>query len=539
MTNQSRCTLRPRWLTRIFGWWLLGGLCGAMCLAIGRPAVAARPRMRAPAAVPGPMAPARKPPSILVICADDHAAYVTGVYGNRLVRTPNIDRLATEGIFFERAYCNSPVCTASRQSFLTGRYPRSIGVTRLETPLPASEVTMAETLRLAGFDTAAIGKMHFNSELKHGFDLRVDLPEYRQWLKAQPAAALSEGLEVQPPWRPFKDPARVWLNSDCRPMGLAEDRMDGTYLAQQAAEYLAAPREKPFFLMVSFYEPHSPFRFPIEFRDRHQPSEFAVPVLGKDGAAQVPAVFRDLTDPEKQGIAAAYYTSVEFLDRKVGQVLDALERSGKARDTIVVYLGDHGYMLGQHGRFEKHSSYEEAVRTPLVIRFPGRVAGGCRTQALVELVDLVPTLYNLCGFGTPAPLQGRSLVPLMTGQTTKHRDHVVVEYAPNDEVMIRDSYWKLVYERGAQRRTDGYDTGEPLVPDVFRLYDLFQDPGEMHNVAGEAANAATLKRLTDLVIEHLTKTAREPKLVPRSTDPLSVLEYCVQSHDVPPPGKRD
>ena len=124
-----------------------------------------------------------RPPNVLILCADDHAAYVTGAYGNDVVRTPNIDRLAAEGIRFERAYCNSPVCTASRQSFLTGRYPRTIGVTRLETALPAGEVTMAETLRLAGFDTAAIGKMHFNSELKHGFDVRVDLPQHRQWLE--------------------------------------------------------------------------------------------------------------------------------------------------------------------------------------------------------------------------------------------------------------------------------------------------------------------------------------------------------------------
>src|SRR5260221_3740734 len=106
--------------------------------------------------------PQKRPPNVLVICADDHAAYVTGAYGNRVVRTPNIDRLARQGIRFERAYCNSPVCTASRQSFLTGRYPRTIGVTRLETALPESEGTMAETLRLAGLDQAAIGKMHFN-----------------------------------------------------------------------------------------------------------------------------------------------------------------------------------------------------------------------------------------------------------------------------------------------------------------------------------------------------------------------------------------
>jgi choline-sulfatase len=485
-----------------------------------------------------------KPPNILVICADDHAAYVAGAYGNRQVRTPNIDRLAAGGILFERAYCNSPVCTASRQSFLTGRYPRTVGVTRLETPLPDSEVTMAETLRRAEFDTAAIGKMHFNSNLKHGFDLRIDQSEHRAWLAAQPPAAqptatLPSGVEVQPPWRPFQDPARVWLNSACRPVGAFDAQMDGSYFAAQAAEYLAKRRDKPFFLMVSFYEPHSPYRFPVEFRDRHRAEEFSAPVPGPEDAARVPQVFRDLTDNEKQGIAAAYYTSVEYLDKNVGAVLDALDRSGRAADTVVVYLSDHGYLLGQHGRFEKHCSFEEAVRAPLVIRFPGRIAPGRRTRALVELVDLVPTIYNLCGFQTTAPLQGRSLMPLLRAQTTKHRDHVIVEYAPNDEVMIRDEYWKLIYERGAQRRTDGYDFAGPLVPNVFRLYDLHSDPQELHNVVASPRNAETVKRLTDLLVEHLVKTAREPAAVPQTSDPLTLLDYCVQSRDVPPPSKRD
>ncbi len=489
--------------------------------------------------------PAR-PVNVLVICADDHAAYVTGAYGNAQVRTPAIDRLAASGIRFERAYCNSPVCTASRQSFLTGRYPRSIGVTQLQTALPAAEVTMAETLKLAGFDTTAIGKMHFNSDLKHGFDLRVDTPDYRKWLaelpnesNSLPAGVVPPGIEVQPPWRPFKDPARLWLNSFCRPMGTRDARMDGTYFAEQAADYLQAPRDKPFFLVVSFYEPHSPFRFPLEFRGRHEASRFTVPPPGPEDDEQIPEVFRELTAAEKQGINAAYYSSVEFMDKNVGRVLDALDRSGQAGDTLVIYLSDHGYLLGQHGRFEKHSSYEEAIRVPLIMRLPNRIAPGRRTRAFVELVDLVPTIYELCGYRPTIPLQGRSMMPLLAAKTTKHREHVVVEYAPNEEVMIRDADWKLVFERGVVRRTDGYDTGRPLRPHVFRLYDLYADPAEMKNVAADPANAATLKRLTDLLVEHLVKTIRPGGPLPDATDSHAVLDFCVQSRDVPPPGKRD
>jgi choline-sulfatase len=476
--------------------------------------------------------PEKKPPNVLVICADDHAAYVTGAYGNPQVRTPNIDRLAAGGVRFLHAYCNSPVCTASRQSFLTGRYPRTIGVTQLQTALPESEVTMAETLKLAGFDTAAIGKMHFNSNLAHGFDLRIDSPEHRRWLKSQPPVPSPEGVLVQPPWRPFKDPARIWLNADCRPVDTHDAQMDASYFAREAAEYIAGKHEKPYFLMVSFYEPHSPYRFPLEFRGRHDPAKFAVPPVGPEDSEQIPAVFRDLTDAEKQGIEAAYYTSVEFMDQNVGVVLDALERSGQAEDTIVIYLGDHGYMLGQHGRFEKHCSYEEAIRVPLAIRYPKRIAAQRLTHAFVELVDLVPTIYNLCDYNATAPLQGQSLIQLLDGKTMKHRDHVIVEYAQNDEIMVRDKYWKLIYERNARRRTDGYDTERPIRPNQFRLYDLHSDPQEMHNVAADPKNADTMTRLTSLLTDHLVKTARELDSVPVGSDALSILDYCVQPRDV-------
>ncbi len=139
-------------------------------------------------------------PNVLWIVADDHAPYVCGAYGNKIVRTPNLDRLAAEGMRFDRAYCNSPVCTASRQSFLTGRYPRTVGVTQLQTPLPESETTLAELLHDAGYDTASIGKMHFNSDLKHGFDLRVDRPEHTRWLRDRPKQPLPDGvLDVNAP----------------------------------------------------------------------------------------------------------------------------------------------------------------------------------------------------------------------------------------------------------------------------------------------------------------------------------------------------
>src|SRR5262249_3525713 len=144
----------------------------------------------------------------------------------------------------------------------------------------------------AGYETAAIGKMHFNSELKHGFETRIDLADHQKWLQAKGKEPIPANIETQPPWKPFRDPAHIWLNSAAKPFGLTPADMPGTYLAEQAAQFLARhgvsasdgkeDARRPFFLMVSFYEPHSPFHFPIEYRGRHTPDEFAVPKVGPE-----------------------------------------------------------------------------------------------------------------------------------------------------------------------------------------------------------------------------------------------------------------
>lgn len=481
---------------------------------------------------PGRLHAAQRP-NVLLICADDHAPYIMGAYGNKKVRTPNLDRLATEGIRFDRAYCNSPVCTASRQSFLTGRYPRTIGVTQLRTPLPESEVTLAEMLRDAGYRTAAIGKMHFNSNLQHGFEYRVDQADHRQFLKSRPARRLPEGIEVLPQWRPFRDPAHIWLNGFYRPYGAYDEDMPGTWFAHKAVEYLNQQEDdRPFFLMISFYEPHSPFRFPVEYRDRHNPKSFDGPNVGREDQEQIPAIFRDLTDPEKQGILASYYTSVEFLDKNVGRVLDALSRSPHAENTLVVYLGDHGYMLGQHGRFEKHCSFEPAVRSPLVMRFAGRIRAGSNTDALVEFVDLVPTVLELCELDVPPQVQGKSLVPLLDGSTAKHRDFVVVEYSENEEAMISDGRYKLVYITGKRHRQDGYETGLPLPGRTVWLFDRVRDSAETKNLAEVNFYSDRVDRMTRQLADRMIRTAREPEKVPRTDDVHAVLDYCLQPRDV-------
>ncbi len=477
------------------------------------------------------------PPNVLWICTDDHASYVTGCYGNRVVRTPNIDGLGASGMRFDRAFCNAPVCSASRQSFITGRYPRTVGVTLLRTPLPESETTLAEMLGPAGYDTAAIGKMHFNSQLKHGFDLRIDHRDHRVMLKSRGRKPLPNGVAVLPQWKPFRDPARIWLNSMCVPYAAVDEDMHGTYFAREAAKFLQAQRAKPFFMIVSFYEPHSPFRFPVEFRGRHDPATFPVPKVGPEDDEQIPAIFRDLTDDEKRGIAAAYYTSTEFADKNVGIVLDALAKSGHADNTLVVYTGDHGYFLGQHGRIEKHSSYEEAVGAPLLMRYPGRIKPQSSSKALVEFIDVVPTVLEYCGQPIPDSVQGRSLVNLLGGKTDRHRDRVFVEYAQNDEVMVRDQRWKLVFIRNKRRRTDGYDSERPLEGHTLKLFDLASDPGEFTNLAGRPEHRERVEEYVGHLIDFFKRTSRLPDEIPKTDDPMQILDYCSQPHDVGRPGE--
>jgi choline-sulfatase len=471
-------------------------------------------------------------PNILLLLGDDHAAYTLGCYGSRVARTPNLDRLAAQGALFTRAYCNSPVCTPSRQSLLTGRLPHATGVTLLTTPLADKELTLAEVLKAAGYDTAAIGKMHFNSALQHGFDRRLDLPEQRARLRANPPLSLPADVKTTGPWRPFKDPARVWLNSECRPQPAREADMDATFFAEEAVKFLRQPRERPFFLIVSFYQPHSPFQFPVEYAGRFDPKDMITPRPGPEDAAQVPLIFRDLTDAEKRGIAAAYHTAAAFLDANVGRVLAALEASGQATNTLVIYTGDNGYHLGHHGRFEKHCGYEPAVRVPLLARWPGRVKPGTTVEALVELVDLFPTITAACGVGDPPDRHGRSLLPLLLGRTKRHRDHVVSQYHENEEAMVRTDRWKLIYCTGRRARQDGYLTDNPTPGRYVKLFDEVNDPDEWVNLAADPRHARQVAQLKRLLLDRLEATANANARAPRGLSLEEKLDWYLVPSEV-------
>lgn len=446
------------------------------------------------------------PLNVVVIIGDDNAAYTLGCYGNPLAQTPNLDRFAESGVRFEHAYCNSPVCTPSRQSLLTGMLPHTVGVTQLVTPLSDETTTLAETLKPAGFDTAAIGKMHFNSNLQHGFDTVVGLGDHAKYLATHPPRPVPAGVEVLPVWKPFADPARIWLNGSYLPYGAYDADMLGTWLAQEVVDYIGSHKEKPFLLFVGFTEPHSPFHFPLEYRERFDSSRFTPPDPGPQDDWQIPAIFRDLSKEEKQRIIASSYTSTAFMDKNIGTVLDSITQNGMSDRTLVIYLGDNGYNLGHHGRFEKHCFYEQAVRIPLIMRLPGASANGNSVSRQVELIDLFPTVTSVSGVTNPPTVQGRSLVPLLMGEPDLGREYVFSEYIENEEAMVRTSRFKFIYTTGKREREDGYKTGRPLPGRTRILFDTVADPDETTNLAARPEYQETIAKMEAEMLQRFEAT---------------------------------
>ena len=470
---------------------------------------------------------AEAPPSdairnVVVIIGDDHATSVLGAYGNELIRTPNLDRLARQGTTFLRAYANSPVCTPSRQSLITGRYPHAAGVTLLRTALPDEQVTLAEHLKEQGYRTGVVGKTHFNSNQPHGFDTLVQRSDYQTFKNNLPPRPLPDSIRTRKmPWRPFRDPARVWLNADALPDTTYDNESEGTFFANQAAGFIHANRDTSFLLWVGFSEPHSPFNFPIEYANKYSPDDITLPETSDEDDRWVPEVFRDLTEEERRGVVAAYYNSVEYLDKNVGLVLDALKEAGLDENTLVVYLGDHGYLLGNHRRFEKHMMWEEAVRAPLIMRAGNRFAPGQRTEALTEFVDVVPTVTELLNVPALPTAQGRSTVPVLTQPDTALRDFVFSEFLVDNKAMIRDQQWKYIFTSGKRDLGQGYATGFGPSGVLERLYDQQNDPGETTNVANRPENQKVLAEMQQEMLTLFQETHPKADQLPEG---LSVEE---------------
>jgi choline-sulfatase len=392
---------------------------------------------------------------------------------------------------------------------------------------------LAKTLAGNGFSTAVIGKMHFNRPGEpglHGFQTTwTEDVVQKKWLNAVGPAKPFDGIRTKPAWHPFQDPARIWLNSEKLPFPRTQEQMKSTWVAAQASRYLEEHKDDRFALWVSFQEPHSPFDFPVEWRDKFRPGDFPIPRVSPEDYGQIPVIFRDLSPAEKQGIIAAYYTSVNFLDPNVGVVLDKLRQLNLENDTLVVYMADHGYSLGQHGRFEKHCTYDPALRVPLMIRYPGRVARKV-VHDLTESVDVAPSILDLLGAHPLAIQHGQSLRPYLEGRAPQRpRTSIVSEYLENEEACVRTDRWKYSHCSGKRERTDGYKTDQPTPGRTIRLYDLKSDRDEFTNVA--ARHPEVVSELSKRLLERFRSTHPEALSEPPNLAVADAIEWYLRPRD--------
>ena len=487
--------------------------------------------------------------NVVVIISDDHSIETVGAYGNEYIRTPNMDALASEGMLFENTYSNSPICAPSRQSILSGKYPYVTGVSMVFTPFPDyGNTTIAEVLQEEGFATALIGKSHFNNHLwwdlyeggfpTYGFDTIIDKSQHRQWFEKNPMPEIPADVATR-----YSGKA-AHKNPEYLPKAIYDSFAIGTFYAREAIRFMQEnqQREKPFFLWLAFHEPHAPFNFPIEYANSYNPDELPMGQQGPEDERWIPEMFRDLTEGERRGIIASYYTSVEYMDKNMGMVVDALDEMGLAENTLVIYTSDQGYHLNDHGRFEKHTMYKEAVQAPLIVRGPG-IPADRRTNALIELVDLGPTFVEFLGIDPFNDWQGKSFRSVLTENADEHRDYVFSTFHHDNKAMVANKKWKYVFTSGHHDLDLNYQTGYGPSGIYHKLYDLENDPGELINLAYEERYLDTLRYFRDLMLQKFEQTHPYADECPEELNKLGQLVWYCEPRDAgstygPPVGVR-
>jgi iduronate 2-sulfatase len=443
--------------------------------------------------------------NVLLISVDDLNMHV-GCYGNAEVKTPNIDRLAERSIRFDRAYCQYPLCNPSRCSFLSGRYPEAAQVldnqSWIRHALPDA-VTMPEHFRANGYLTARAGKI---------FHPGKDDP--KSWDEGGEPYRRSEPRTAEQIAKREKQYER-WLAVE----GDGPDQPD--YLvASRAVELLEKYKDKPFFLAVGFGKPHAPFVAPRRYFDQYDPAKVRLPA---DFAAEprlasgVPAealranfdvfIRRKATEAEAREMTVAYHAATSFMDAQVGRVLGQLGRLKLADRTVVVFFSDHGYHLGEKGMWSKLTLFETSARVPCLVAAPTLRGAGKSCPRTVELVDLYPTLAELCGLKTPEGLAGLSLVPLLHDPAA-NRDKAAY-------TVLRRGDWNAAKPddiMGRSIRTERYrytewDEGRKGT----ELYDHDQDPHETRNLATNPKHAAASAELKRLLRQRVKSTGPEKR----------------------------
>lgn len=439
-------------------------------------------------------------PNFIVFIADDMAWDDCGAYGNAGVRTPHLDRLAREGMRFDRAFVTASSCSPSRASILTGRYPHATGARELHWPLPDDQATFVEALRTAGYWTAAAGKWHLGESAKRRFDVVHEAGTAGFQLPTGPAAA----------------PARMVTEKD------------ESGCAQWVPTLRERPKDKPFFLWLAALDPHRDYE-PNVISPPHRPEDVRVPPYLPDA----PDTRRDL---------ALYYDEITRLDSFVGRVLEELAAQGAADNTVVVFLSDNGRPFPR----DKTTVLDSGIKTPLLVRWPARVKPGSVCRSLVSSVDLAPTFLDLAGLKPLPTFQGVSFAKLLSQPSASTRPYIFAEHNWHDyaahERAVRDERFKYIRnaypELNRNPPADAVrsltfaemkrlrDAGKltPAQADVFtrprpaeELYDTQQDPHELNNLAGDPKYQGELKRLRTALDRWAAETGDVPPAV-RSED---------------------
>ena len=444
--------------------------------------------------------------NVLFIISDD-LNNALSCYGHPLVRSPNIDRLARQSMRFDRAYCQYPLCNPSRASLMTGRLPDGTGVhsngVHFRENIP-DVVTLAQRFREHGYFVARVGKIyHYGVPREIGTSgVMDDPPSWQQFVNPR-------GRDKDDEDKIFSLlPGRFggtlsWLSAD----GTDEEQTDGIGAAA-AVKLLEEHKDGPFFLAVGFYRPHTPYVAPHKYFGMYPPESMQLAPVQPNRDELPPAALMSakpeqakLNDRLRREVLQAYYASTTFMDAQVGKLLDAVERLELTDNTVIVMTSDHGYHLGEHGLWQKQSIFEESARVPLVIYAPGMKAGGRSTTRLAELVDLYPTLVDLCGLPAPEGLAGVSLAPVLDNpdaptktaalsQVQRRRGRAQGQ-SPFMGYSIRTDRYRYTEWGGGRRGTE--------------LYDHANDAQEFHNLADDPEHAETVSRMKRLLAESVAR----------------------------------
>lgn len=435
-----------------------------------------------------------KQPHILFIQSDQHNPFICGYAGNSLVDTPHLDRLADDGIVFENCYCNSPLCVPSRSSMLSGLLPTHTGVYNNFQYLRSDYATFATTLAIAGYDTVLCGRMHFTGyDQRHGFEKRLvgDLnPSFPREKQRQ--------QELYGPLAGTPDQSRVCIDKSGAGSSamLCFDRS----VADAACDYLRSrDDERQLFMLVGFGNPHCPFVAPEElFRKYNRLLQDAEPETAEAFEDLHPAIqqfiklrgIEHVSPAELHRVKAAYYANVEYLDSLIGEVISCA-RETLGEDIVIIYLSDHGECLGSHGMFWKSNFYEESAHVPLIVSAPGRFAAGQRRSQVVSLLDIAPTLCDLGQAPHLPKKDGDSLLPLLAGETWDREDIAIS--------ILADIKGDLP---SAMIRLGRYKLFKYCTIDLPLLFDLENDPRELHNLAADPAYRELTEKLLDRLHEY-------------------------------------